>query len=114
MLRSQKLHLTTGLMRWCEAYATVMQVLRSSFPDHALLGEEGGVSGDTSSSYLWCVDPLDGTTNFAHSYPCFAVSVAGVPGPHNSPCWRVLHDQAKPLRKLLLVCSLHGRCAGPL
>lgn len=55
------------------------QVLREAFPGHALLGEEGGVEGDTSSPYLWCIDPLDGTTNFAHSYPCFAVSVAGGP-----------------------------------
>ncbi|CAL8460782.1 g313 [Coccomyxa elongata] len=54
----------------------VLSVLRASFPDHALLGEEGGISGDVNSEYLWCVDPLDGTTNFAHGYPCFAVSVA--------------------------------------
>eukprot|EP00195_Chlamydomonas_chlamydogama_P007859 CAMPEP_0202892436 /NCGR_PEP_ID=MMETSP1392-20130828/2159_1 /ASSEMBLY_ACC=CAM_ASM_000868 /TAXON_ID=225041 /ORGANISM="Chlamydomonas chlamydogama, Strain SAG 11-48b" /LENGTH=300 /DNA_ID=CAMNT_0049576379 /DNA_START=92 /DNA_END=994 /DNA_ORIENTATION=- len=53
----------------------VLNVLRSSFPSHAVLGEEGGVSGDTSSEYLWCVDPLDGTTNFTHNYPAFAVSV---------------------------------------
>lgn len=33
-------------------------------------------AGDTNSEYLWCVDPLDGTTNFAHGYPSFAVSVA--------------------------------------
>lgn len=51
------------------------QVLRESFPEHAVLGEEGGVSGDPRSGYLWCVDPLDGTTNFAHGYPSFAVSV---------------------------------------
>mmetsp|Transcript_31429 Transcript_31429/g.70002 ORF Transcript_31429/g.70002 Transcript_31429/m.70002 type:complete len:160 (+) Transcript_31429:48-527(+) len=50
----------------------VLNVLRSSFPSHAVLGEEGGVSGDTSSEYLWCVDPLDGTTNFTHNYPAFA------------------------------------------
>lgn len=39
-------------------------------------GEEGGVSGDRSAPLLWCVDPIDGTTNFAHSYPAFAVSIA--------------------------------------
>ena len=39
-------------------------------------GEEGGVSGDSTAPLLWCVDPVDGTTNFAHSYPSFAVSVA--------------------------------------
>lgn len=55
-----------------------LQVLRAAFPDHALLGEEGGISGDTGSEYLWCIDPLDGTTNFAHGYPSFAVSVAGM------------------------------------
>jgi len=54
----------------------ILQTIRKAFPDHAILGEEGGVSGDTSSDYLWCVDPLDATTNFAHGYPSFAVCVA--------------------------------------
>jgi myo-inositol-1(or 4)-monophosphatase len=52
-----------------------LDILCSACPEHAILGEEGGVYGDTSSEYLWCVDPLDGTTNFAHGYPSFAVSV---------------------------------------
>lgn len=46
-------------------------------PDHGFLGEEGGVSGNANSEYLWCIDPIDGTTNFAAGYPSFAVSVAG-------------------------------------
>ncbi|KAK6150213.1 hypothetical protein DH2020_017738 [Rehmannia glutinosa] len=46
-----------------------------NFPDHLILGEEGGLIGDSSSDYLWCIDPLDGTTNFAHCYPSFAVSI---------------------------------------
>jgi myo-inositol-1(or 4)-monophosphatase len=54
----------------------ILAAIREAYPDHALLGEEGGVSGDTSSEYLWVVDPLDGTTNFAHGYPSFAVCVA--------------------------------------
>ncbi|OAE18918.1 hypothetical protein AXG93_1976s1240 [Marchantia polymorpha subsp. ruderalis] len=54
----------------------ILEVVRKYFPDHLILGEEGGVSGDESSDYLWCIDPLDGTTNFAHSYPSFAVSIA--------------------------------------
>ncbi len=49
-----------------ESEAAVLKVLRSHYPNHAVLGEEGGVSGDTSSGLLWAVDPLDGTTNFAH------------------------------------------------
>lgn len=56
--------------------AAILAAIQAAFPGHAVLGEEGGVSGDTNSEYLWCVDPLDGTTNFAHSYPSFSVSVA--------------------------------------
>jgi hypothetical protein len=47
----------------------VLEVVRAAFPGHAVLGEEGGVSGDVASDFLWCIDPLDGTTNFTHSYP---------------------------------------------
>ena len=47
----------------------MLEVVRAAFPGHAVLGEEGGVSGDVTSDYLWCIDPLDGTTNFTHSYP---------------------------------------------
>ncbi|KAB1222123.1 Phosphatase IMPL1, chloroplastic [Morella rubra] len=53
----------------------ILDVVKKNFKDHLILGEEGGVIGDTSSDYLWCIDPLDGTTNFAHGYPSFAVSV---------------------------------------
>ena len=56
--------------------AAILDIISAAFPDHAVLGEEGGVSGNTSSDYLWCVDPLDGTTNFTHGYPSFAVSIA--------------------------------------
>ncbi|KAA3489188.1 phosphatase IMPL1, chloroplastic-like [Gossypium australe] len=53
----------------------ILEVVKKNFGDHLILGEEGGIIGDTSSGYLWCIDPLDGTTNFAHCYPSFAVSV---------------------------------------
>ncbi|KAH7569556.1 hypothetical protein JRO89_XS06G0185300 [Xanthoceras sorbifolium] len=55
--------------------AAILEVVNKNFGDHLILGEEGGIIGDTSSDYLWCIDPLDGTTNFAHGYPSFAVSV---------------------------------------
>ncbi|XP_043807727.1 phosphatase IMPL1, chloroplastic isoform X2 [Manihot esculenta] len=55
--------------------AAILEVVRKNFADHLILGEEGGVIGDSFSEYLWCIDPLDGTTNFAHGYPSFAVSV---------------------------------------
>jgi hypothetical protein len=76
-MRTRKYNAQTCAPRHPTVPASCTRELRAAFPDHALLGEEGGVSGDTSSSYLWCVDPLDGTTNFAHGYPSFAVSVAG-------------------------------------
>jgi len=49
--------------------------LRKRFPDHAIVAEEGG-GNVGSSGYRWLIDPLDGTTNFAHSFPIFAVSMA--------------------------------------
>src|ERR1700730_15164313 len=48
--------------------------LRTHFPKHAIVVEEGGAS-ERDSPFRWHVDPLDGTTNFAHGYPCFAVSI---------------------------------------
>jgi myo-inositol-1(or 4)-monophosphatase len=53
--------------------AVVMR-LRKNFPDHAIVAEEGGGT-ESASPFRWHVDPLDGTTNFAHGYPCFAVSI---------------------------------------
>lgn len=56
------------------AEADIIQVLRTAYPDHAFLAEESGAQpGD---QYLWIIDPLDGTTNFLHGYPQFAVSIA--------------------------------------
>lgn len=52
----------------------VLEYLREQTPTIAILAEESGESG-TPGSLCWCVDPLDGTTNFAHGYPFFATSV---------------------------------------
>jgi myo-inositol-1(or 4)-monophosphatase len=49
--------------------------LNQYFPGHAITAEEG-TGQDTASEFRWHVDPLDGTTNFAHHYPCFCVSIA--------------------------------------
>ena len=49
-------------------------ILRSRFPDHQIIAEESAVSGKPSA-YRWYIDPIDGTTNFAHSFPHFAVSI---------------------------------------
>jgi myo-inositol-1(or 4)-monophosphatase len=53
----------------------VVSRLRQRFPDHAIIAEEGSRKEAAGAKYCWHVDPLDGTTNFAHGYPCFCVSL---------------------------------------
>jgi myo-inositol-1(or 4)-monophosphatase len=58
-----------------ESEAAVIEVLQRAFPAHAILAEESG--GNTrASEHRWIIDPLDGTTNFAHTFPQFCVSIA--------------------------------------
>jgi myo-inositol-1(or 4)-monophosphatase len=57
------------------AEVTVVSVLRETFPRHDILAEEADY-GHFGSAYRWIIDPLDGTTNFAHGFPWFAVSIA--------------------------------------
>ena len=54
----------------------IIQVLSKSYPDHKFVGEESGTSGPEEADYEWVIDPLDGTTNFLHGIPHFAVSIA--------------------------------------
>lgn len=57
-----------------EAEAIIIETIRERYPDHAFLAEEGGRQGE--GDYVWIIDPLDGTTNFVHGFPVFAVSLA--------------------------------------
>ncbi|MCB1731679.1 MAG: inositol monophosphatase [Pseudomonadales bacterium] len=50
--------------------------LHKAYPDHAILGEETGLSGSEDADYRWVIDPLDGTTNFVRGIPHYAVSIA--------------------------------------
>lgn len=52
----------------------IIKVIRTAFPDHAILAEESGEH--QGNDYVWVIDPLDGTTNFLHSFPQYAVSIA--------------------------------------
>ncbi len=56
------------------AEQAIIEVLKDAYPEHAILAEESGSQGD--SEYLWIIDPLDGTTNFLHGFPQYAVSIA--------------------------------------
>jgi myo-inositol-1(or 4)-monophosphatase len=53
----------------------IVERLRGAFPDHDIVGEEGTRTSGGSGGYRWYVDPLDGTTNFAHGFPVFCVSL---------------------------------------
>ena len=55
--------------------AAIVARLRRDFPEHAIVAEEGSGKDGAASPFVWHVDPLDGTTNFAHGYPCFAASI---------------------------------------
>ncbi|MFH1067598.1 MAG: inositol monophosphatase family protein [bacterium] len=58
-----------------ETQQLLTKIILQRFPDHAILGEEGG-EGSSSGGYEWILDPLDGTVNFAYGIPHFCVSVA--------------------------------------
>ncbi len=54
----------------------IIKTLRRAYPDHAIIAEESGEQNKRDSEYTWIIDPLDGTTNFLHGFPQFAVSIA--------------------------------------
>lgn len=58
-----------------ESEKRIIATIRSSFPNHAILAEESGHT-DGDSEHIWLIDPLDGTTNFAHCVPIYSVSIA--------------------------------------
>lgn len=63
-----------------EAEAEIVRCIRAHFPDHAILAEEAASDAGSRAvderDYLWIIDPLDGTTNYLHGYPMYAVSIA--------------------------------------
>jgi myo-inositol-1(or 4)-monophosphatase len=60
------------------AEQAIVETLLKAYPDHAILGEESGPSGNLNddSEYVWIIDPIDGTTNFLHGYPNYCISIA--------------------------------------
>src|SRR5688572_27788287 len=83
-----------------QSEALIVEALRQAFPTHAIRAEEG--SGKTAESeYEWLVDPVDGTTNFAHGFPVFAISLALTH--RGRPITGVVYD---PLRDELFAAEL--------
>jgi len=85
------------------AEAEIIGIIRRAHPDHAILAEESGGSGE--SEYEWIIDPLDGTTNYLHGIPHYAVSIAF----HHNGAYQtgVIYDPFKEE----LFCAERGRGA---
>ena len=56
--------------------------IKKAYPEHSTLGEECG--HHEGNEYCWVIDPLDGTTNYVHGFPHFAISIAVIPSDHTS------------------------------
>ncbi len=56
------------------AETAIIDTIQQAYPNHAILAEESGATGD--SDYQWIIDPIDGTVNFIHGYPCYGISIA--------------------------------------
>lgn len=54
----------------------IISILHKSYPDHKVIGEESGEHGPADSEHVWIIDPLDGTTNYIHGFPHYAISIA--------------------------------------
>ncbi|MCU0242128.1 MAG: inositol monophosphatase, partial [Vicinamibacteria bacterium] len=68
-----EIDLVTEVDRACEQ--AILATLHEWFPEHDIVAEESGIKR-TGAREVWYVDPLDGTTNYAHGFPCFAPSIA--------------------------------------
>lgn len=68
----------------------ILNILKTEFPDHVMIAEEQENQSYSEERFVWLIDPLDGTTNYAHGYRCFAVSIAFLI--NNVPCVGVVYD----------------------
>ena len=68
-----EINLVTEVDTICEA--RIIEIIKKAFPEHNILTEETPMP-EGSSPYRWIIDPLDGTTNYVHGYPCFCTSIA--------------------------------------
>lgn len=98
------MNLVTDVDRRSEV--AVISFLNAEFPEHGILAEEcQEIAG--RSAYRWILDPLDGTTNYAHGYPCVSISLALEY--HTEIVWGAVYD---PLREELFIAEL--RCGATL
>lgn len=79
-----------------ESEKEIKSILQKAYPQHSILAEESGLELKSDTEYLWAIDPLDGTTNYAHHFPVFCVSIALLQ--NQKPILGVIYD---PLRQEL-------------
>jgi len=89
--KSTNIDLLTNADKESEAF--IIKEIQKKYPEHSILSEECG-SLDTKSEYLWVIDPLDGTTNFSHNLPIFAVSIGLVHKGNKTLCGVVYNPAA--------------------
>lgn len=88
-----------------QAEALIVKHLTQYFPDHHIVGEEGGsYENGGKTTYRWYIDPIDGTTNFAHGIPHYSVSLA-MTGPDGLPLVGVVYD---PMRDEMFAATQGG------
>jgi len=93
-LKSSRIDIVTAADTEAETY--IVRELRRRFPDHHIMGEEGGGQGMAASAapYHWFVDPIDGTVNFASKLPYFCTSIA-LASPDRQPLLGVIYDPTR-------------------
>ena len=100
----------------------IISKIKKKYPTHAFLAEESGASANFGAEILWIIDPLDGTTNFAHNIPLFCISVAAL-GPDGLECGVIYQPMTEELyiaekgkgaylNNVKVHVSLSGRFAG--
>ena len=98
-----------------ESEEYIIKQINKKFPDHSILAEESG-NNSNNSEYLWIIDPLDGTTNFTHNLPIFAVSIglvkknigticAVVYNPAADKCFYAEHKKGSFLNNKAIKCT---------
>ncbi len=104
-LKSSRIDIVTAADTEAEAY--IVKEILARFPDHHIVGEEGGGQGAPAASapYQWFVDPIDGTVNFASKLPHFCTSIALTP-PDRQPLLGVIFDPTR--RELFTAVKGHG------
>ena len=99
----------TEVDRACEL--AIVETIRSRYPAHDIVTEETDL-GRTGAREVWFVDPLDGTVNFAHSYPCFCASVASPVHLNSTTCLNIALPPYRNHDPEALYCTMQDKASG--